>query len=195
MKLVNVMLGSLMLAAAPLAAQAEDMSYSYVDLAYVETDFDGIGPSADGFGLRGSVGFAENWLAFAEYSAQSVSNVIPGVDLDVDTIAVGFGGHYGIAENLDLVGHLGYVEVDFSASGGLDADDDGFLFDLGLRGRVGDAVELEGGARYTDLSDAGDDTSVFVGGRFHFNQTWALGAEYQSGSDTSSILAYVRASF
>jgi hypothetical protein len=189
MKIVKVMLGSLMLAAAPLAAQAEDMSYSYVDLAYVETDFDGIGPSADGFGLRGSIGFAENWLAFAEYSAQSVS------DVDVDTMAVGFGGHYGLTETLDLVGHLGYVQVDLSAPGGLEADDDGFLFDLGLRGRVGTGVELEGGARYTDLSDSGDDTSIFVGGRYHFNQTWALGAEYQSGSDTSSILAYVRASF
>ena len=66
---------------------------------------------------------------------------------------------------------------------------------LGLRGRVGDAVELEGGARYTDFSDGGDATALFVGGRFHFNETWALGAEYQDGDDTSSILAYVRASF
>jgi hypothetical protein len=188
MKLVKVILGSIVLAAAPLAALAEDMSYSYVDLAYVETDIDNA-PTADGFGLRGSIGFAENWLAFAEYSAQSVQGV------DLDTIAVGFGGHYGLAENFDLVGRLGYFEVDVSAGGGLNASDDGYLFDLGLRGRVGDAVELEGGARYTDLSDGGDDTSVFVGGRFHFNQTWALGAEYQSGDDTSSILAYVRASF
>ena len=66
---------------------------------------------------------------------------------------------------------------------------------LGLRGRVGDAVELEGGVHYTDFSDGGDDTAFYVGGRFHFNKTWALGAEYQDGSDSSSILAYVRASF
>jgi hypothetical protein len=188
MKLVKFALGTLMLALAPLAALADDMSYSYVDLAYVETDISN-GPTADGFGVRGSIGFAENWLAFAEYTAQSVQGI------DLDTIAVGFGGHYGLAENLDLVGRLGYFEVDANAGGGLNASDDGFLFDLGLRGRVGDAVELEGGARYTDLSDGGDDTSLFVGGRFHFNKTWALGAEYQSGDDTSSILAYVRASF
>ena len=53
MKFAKVMLGSLMLAAAPLAAMAEDMSYNYVDLAYVDQDIDGVGPSADGFGLRG----------------------------------------------------------------------------------------------------------------------------------------------
>lgn len=189
MKLVNVMLGSLVLAAAPLAAQAEDMSYSYVDLAYVETDFDGIGPSADGFGLRGSVGFAENWLAFAEYSATSVSGV------DIDQLAVGLGGHWGIAENVDLVGRLGYFQVELDAGGFGTADDDGFLVDVGLRGRLGDAVELEGGARYTDLSDGGDDTALVLGGRFHFNQTWALGAEFQSGDEIETILAYVRASF
>ena len=189
MKLAKVMLGSLMLAVAPLAALAEDMSYSYVDLGYAETDFDAIGPSADGFGLRGSIGFAENWLAFAEYSAQSVQGV------DIDQIAVGLGGHYNLADNLDLVGRLGYFQIELDAGGGLTADDDGYLFDLGLRGQVGDAVELEGGVRYTDLSDGGDDTAFVAGGRFHFNETWAVGAEYQSGDDISTILAYVRANF
>jgi hypothetical protein len=89
MKFAKVMLGSLMLAAAPLAAMAEDMSYNYVDLAYVDQDIDGVGPSADGFGLRGSIGFAENWLAFAEYTSTSVQGV------DIEQIAVGFGGTTG----------------------------------------------------------------------------------------------------
>ena len=188
MKLVKVMLGGLLLAAAPLAALAEDMSYSYVDLAYVDTDVDGVGPSLDGFGLRGSVGFAPNWFAFGEFAAQSVSGV------DLDTYTVGLGGLYGLAENIDLFDRLGWTKVEIS-SGPIDVDDDGYLVDGGLRGRIGDAVELEGGARYTDFSDGGDATGLFVGGRFHFNKTWALGAEYQDGDDSSSILAYVRASF
>ena len=188
MKFARVMLGSLMLAVTPLAAMAEDMSYSYVDLAYVDQDFEGVGPSADGFGLRGSVGFAENWLAFAEYSSTSVQGV------DIEQIAVGLGGHYALTEQLDLVGRVGYFEVSLDA-GALNADDDGYLLDLGLRGQVTEGVELEGGARYTDLSDGGNDTALFVGGRFHFNKTWAVGAEYQSGDDVSTLLAYVRASF
>lgn len=189
MKLAKTMIGGLLLAAAPLAAMADDMSYSFVDAAYVQTDIDGVGSSADGFGLRGSIGFAENWFAFADYSAQSVQGI------DIDFISVGIGGHYGFTESLDLVGRVGYTEVNLDAGGGLNADDNGYLVDLGLRGRVGDAVELEGGVHYTDFSDGGDDTAFYVGGRFHFNKTWALGAEYQDGSDSSSILAYVRASF
>jgi outer membrane cobalamin receptor len=107
---------------------------------------------------------------------------------------VGLGGRYGLAENLDLVGRIGWTKAEIS-SGPIDVDDDGYLIDAGLRGRVGDSVELEGGARYTDFSDGGDATGLYVGGRFHFNETWALGAEYQDGDDTSAILAYVRASF
>ncbi len=188
MKLAKVVLGGLALVAAPLAALADDMSYSFVDLAYVETEVDGVGPSLDGFTLRGSVEFATHWFAFGEYADQSVSGV------DVTSIAAGIGGHYGLADNLDLVGRLGWIRAELDA-GPFNVDDDGYLVDLGLRGRVGDAVELEGGARYTDFSDGGDATSLFVGGRFHFNDTWALGAEYQDGDDSSSILAYVRASF
>lgn len=188
MNCTKVMFGSLMLALAPLAALAEDMSYSFVDPVYVETDIDGVGPSLDGFGLRGSVGFAQNWFAFGEYSAQSVSGV------DLDTYTVGLGGHYGLADNLDLVGGIGWTKAELSA-GPIDVDDDGYLIDAGLRGRVGQAVELEGGARYTDFSDGGDATGLFVRGRFHFNRTWALGAEYQDGDDSSSLLAFVRASF
>jgi len=188
MKFAKVMLGSLMLAAAPLAAMAEDMSYNYVDLAYVDQDIDGVGPSADGFGLRGSIGFAENWLAFAEYTSTSVQGV------DIEQIAVGFGGHYGLTDQLDLVGRVGYFEINLD-SGPLSADDDGYLLDLGLRGRVTEGVEVEGGVRYTDLSEGGDDTALWVGCRFHFNKTWAVGAEYQSGDDISNLLAYVRASF
>ena len=188
MKLGKVVFGSLMLAAAPLAAMADDMSYSYVDAAYVETDIDNA-PTADGFALRGSIGFAENWFAFADYADQSVQGI------DVTSYDVGIGGHYGMTEALDVVGRVGYTKVELDAGGGGNFDDDGYLIDLGLRGRVGDAVELEGGVHYTDYTDGGDDTGLYVGGRFHFNKTWALGAEYQSGDDADSILAYVRASF
>jgi len=188
MNLVKAMFGGLMLAAAPLAALAEGMSYSYVDAAYVDTDIDGA-PSADGFGLRGSVGFAENYFVFGEYTDQSAGGA------DLTTYGVGLGGHYRIAENLDLVGRLGWIKAEIDAGFFGEADDDGYLLDFGLRGRVGAAVELEGGVRYTDFSDGGDSTGLFVGGRFHFNDTWALGAEYQDGDDTSTLLAYVRASF
>lgn len=189
MKFLKVMTGSLMLAALPLASHAEDMSYSFVDLGYVETDIDGVGPSLDGFALRGSIGFAEHYFAFAEYSSQSVSG------FDFDQTMVGLGGHYGLSDNIDLVGRAGWFKAKVSG-GGLSADDDGYLVSAGVRGKAGDKVELEGSVIYTDLGGAnGDDTAVAVGGRYYFTKNFAVGAEYQQGSDASTILAGVRFSF
>jgi hypothetical protein len=188
MKLGRVVIGSLMLASAPLAAMADDMSYSFVDAAYVETDIDALNESADGFAVRGSAGFAENWFVFADFASQSLSGA------DVDSYDVGFGGHYAVNDSLDVVGRLGYTKVELDA-GALNSDDDGYLLDLGLRGLVTEGVELEGGIHYTDFDEGGDDTGFYFGGRFHFNKTWAVGAEYRTTDDADSILAYVRASF
>ena len=189
MKSLNAMTAGLMLVALPLASHAEDMSYSFVDLGYVETDVDGGGPNLDGFGLRGSIGFAEHYFAFAEYSNQSDSG------FDVDQITVGIGGHYGLSDSLDLVGRAGWYKADVSG-GGLSADDDGYLVSAGLRGKLGESVELEGSVIYTDLGGSGgDDTAVSIGGRYFFTRNFAVGAEYQQGSDTSSILVGGRFSF
>ncbi len=187
MKIVNAMVGTLLLAAAPLAAQAEDMSYSYVDLGWLSTDIDN-GPTADGFGLRGSIGFAENFFAFAEYSNQQVSGV------DVDQYAVGLGGRFGISENVDLVGRAGYIQADAS-SGGFSIDDDGYLVSAGIRGRVADGFELEGHVIHRDFGGGSDDTSVAVGGRYFFTENFAVGAEYEMADDANTILAGVRFAF
>ena len=186
MKFMKAMSAGLMLAALPLASHADPMSYSFVDGAYVETNIDGLSGNPDGFALRGSVGFAENYFAFAEYSSQSLS----GADLDVT--AVGLGGHYGLSDNMDLVGRAGWFKVD--AGGGL--NDDGYLVSAGLRGKVADGFELEGSVIYSDLGGAnGDDTAVAVGARYFFTKNFAVNAEYQKGSDSSTVLAGMRYSF
>ena len=189
MKFLNVMTAGAMLAAMPLASHADPMNYSFVDGAYVETNIDGVSGNPDGFALRGSVGFAENYFAFAEYSKQSLSGI------DLDTTAVGLGGHYGLSDNMDLVGRAGWFRA-HGSGGGLSAGEDGYLVSAGVRGRVADSFELEGSVIYTDLGGAGgNDTAVAVGGRYFFTRNFAVGAEYQKGNDSSTILAGVRYSF
>jgi len=186
MKILKAVTASLMLAALPLASHAEGMSYSNIDLGYINTDFDGIGPSLDGFDVRGSIGFAEHYFAFAEYSTQSASG------FDYDQTAAGLGGHYGLNDTLDLVGRVGWYKVD--ASGGF--DDDGYLVSAGLRGKAGDKVELEGSVIYTDFGGSnGDQTTVAVGGRYYFTDSFALGAEYQHNDDASAYVVGVRFNF
>ncbi len=189
MKFLKAMTASLFLAALPLASHAKDMSYSYVELGWLQTDIEGVSGNPDGFGLRGSIGFAEHYFGFAEYSNQSLS----GADLDL--ITVGLGGRYGLSDNMDLVGRAGWFKVDASGPGG-SFDDDGYLVSAGVRGQVGDSVELEGSVIYTDVGGSGgDDTAVAVGGRYYFTENFALGAEYQHASDSSTILLGGRYSF
>ena len=187
MKFVNAMACSLMLAAMSTAARAEDLSYSNLDLGWLSTDLDN-GPTVDGFGLRGSVGFAENLFVFGEFSNQEVSNV------DIDQYAAGIGGHLGISENVDLVGRLGYINTEVS-SGSFSADDDGYLVSAGLRGRVVEDFELEGGVIYRDLGGNADDTAAVIGGRWFFHENFAINAEYEHSDDSGTIFAGVRFTF
>ena len=44
--------------------------------------------------MRGSFGFAENFFVFAEYATVW----LPGLNVDLDQIAVGLGGHFRISD-------------------------------------------------------------------------------------------------
>jgi opacity protein-like surface antigen len=190
MKIMKALVGSFLLAAMPLAAQAADgMSYSYVDLGYTEIDIDGA-PSGDGLGLRGSVGFADNFFAYADYATYN----FPG-SVDVDLYSVGLGGRIPLSDMVDLVGRAAYAKVDASAGGGLSANDDGYQVAAGLRAEVADGFELEGNVIYTDFGGSSDDTEVAVGGRYFFTDNFAVGAEYRTGSDADTLFAGVRFAF
>jgi hypothetical protein len=190
MKIMKALVGSFLLAAVPLAAQAEGMSYSYVDLGYTEIDIDGA-PTGDGFALRGSVGFGENFFASADYASYSFSG-----GLDADIYTVGLGGRIGVSDNVDLVGRAAYAKADVSAGGGLSADDDGYQLSAGVRGEVADGFELEGNVIYTDFGGSGgDDTELAVGGRYFFTENFAVGAEFRTGDDADTIFVGVRFAF
>ena len=187
MKIATALLGSLVLSAMPLAAQAEDMSYSFIDLGYSELNLDG-GPTGDGFGFRGSIGFAENFFGFADYLSQDFSG------LDLDLYSIGLGGRMEIAESVDLVGKAGYLKADVS-SGGLSGDESGYLVSAGVRARPASQFELEGNVIYRDFGSGSDDTAVAVAARYFFTDMFAIGAEYEMSDDQDIWFAGVRLSF
>ena len=180
------LIGGLLLAVAPLAAMADGMNYSYVEADYVDLDIDNA-PSGDGFAVRGSVGFANNWFAFADYVDASVDVI------DIENIAVGIGGHFPINDTLDVVGRVGYTESDLS-SGPFSASDDGYLLTAGVRGQMSQ-FEMEGHLVYTDLSDGGDETAFEFAGRWNFTDMFSAGVAYRIGDDANVLFAGVRLSW
>ena len=200
MKIAQAMLGGLVLAATPFLATAadNDMSYRYFQVGYMETEVDipGANETLDGFGTRGSFGFAENFFIFTEFSSQEIE--FGANKLELDQMAIGLGGHYPLTDSIDLVGRVGAVELDAELTlGGIsqDADESGYLAGAGLRAQAGDNVQLEFGVVHQDLGDNFSDTGFEVAARYHFNRNWAVALEYQDIGDFSNVFAGVRYSF
>ena len=185
------LLVALLLAVMPQAVQAGDMSYSYVDLAYVHIDLENRGTN-DGGALRGSFGIAENVLVFAEYAGFPRGNAS-----NLNLYSAGIGGHFGLTDKMHVVGRIGWAGADV---GGF--SDNGYVASLGLRGqpKENEKMELEAHVIYTDFGSAvGDETEIAVAGRYFFSERVAVGLEVRASlferDQAKTILAGVRFAF
>ena len=122
----SVVLAAL-LAAAPFAATAGELSYNYVEVGYanVDVDFDGTDIDFDGFQLRGSAAVAENVYLFGGYG--SVTNDEFGADIDFDELQLGAGYRHAISPRADFIGEVAYITQEVSAPGASDDANGGRL--------------------------------------------------------------------
>src|SRR5262245_50811534 len=183
----RALLVALLLAATPQAAQAGDMSYSYVDLAYVHLKQENSG-SNDGGSLRASIGGGENFFAFGEYTT------FPrGRATNVDFYAAGVGGHFAISDRADVVARVGWAGA--SAGG---SSDSGYVVSAGARVQPADRFELEGHVVHTSNgSRVGNNlTELAIAGRYFFTEHVAFGVEFRTSikdrDQTKMAIAGVR---
>jgi Ax21 family sulfation-dependent quorum factor len=170
-------------AALPMSAQASELSYSFVELDYVNVDGD-----ADGFGLRGAYNFGDsNFYALGSYIAVETDSF----NIDIDSYEIGAGYHYGISENTDLIAELAYVETDVN---GL-ADVDGYRLSGGFRGNLAESFEGLAKLNYIDGTDFDGDFTLTLGGQYKFNDTWGMTGEVEFADGGETYLVGVRASF
>jgi len=176
----------------PVVAQADGLSYSYLEGAYINTDIDNFDRDVDGFALRGSFEVTDNVFLFGDYSDQSTS--IFNTDYGLQQLKLGVGYAWPLDKNLDLYGKVGYVHAELDVPG-RNPDDDGYLLAVGMRGRVLDALELEGSVNYIDLNDSGDDTSLGLAARYFFMPQFAVGLEGDFGDNADTYGVNVRWNF
>lgn len=163
----------------PFSAQAAELSYSYVEADYVNLD-----SNVDGWGLRGSVAFNENFYGLAGYTN------IDAFGINVDGYEVGLGYHYGISDKTDLIGELAYQ----NASGG-GANADGYRASFGVRGQLSDKFEGILKANYIDGSNFNGNFSGTVGAQVKFNDTWGVTGEVEFANSDTAYLLGLRARF
>lgn len=173
----------------PLSALAQDLDYSYVELGYMDTELDvGSGDvGGDGLGITGSWSVSDAMFLFGSYATQDYEFGIDGSKYNL-----GAGMHWGLKPRLDLVGDLSWVKAEVETPFG-DADDDGLGLGVGLRSRMSDAIELQGGVRYVDLEES--DTFLSLGGRWYFTDVLAAGFGLDFNDDATGWTLGLRAEF
>jgi hypothetical protein len=170
---------------------AEDVSYTYVRLAYVNTEID-VGPmdvDGDGLELDGSFGFANNVFAFGTYSDLDLD-----FDIDASLLEIGAGYHHRITPKVDLVGRLGFVRADIDGSS-RDADDDGLLLSGGVRSRITDSIEGRAALNIRTTDAGANDTELDLGGDYYVTDRITVGLGLRLGSDATTWFLGGRYSF
>lgn len=189
------LLGATATLALPVAASAENFNYQYVDVAhFVEAEIDaGGGGDVDGDGiqLRGSIPVYQNIFVLAEYQSLDLDN-----NVDATRFMVGAGGHWPIANNVDVIARAGIVSYELDV-GRFDDDDTGLFVGARVRAVVAPKIEVEGGVEHlrVDVADLGNDTYLIGEGRYNFTPQWSAGVLITLGGDTSVFGAQGRFSF
>ncbi len=181
-------------AALPMSAQAAtELKYNFVELDYGRTSVDDADLDFDGFGVKGSVKVAEPVYLFGSY--QQGSDDFLGVDVDAETYQVGVGFRHALSPKADFIAELSYLnqQIDVGNFGGVDAD--GGKISGGVRGLLSDNFEGYVKANYIDGGDFDGDFTGTIGAQVMFNETWGLTGEAELGSDQTTYLIGLRASF
>jgi hypothetical protein len=157
------------IAAMALGAQtaaAEGFSYNLIEGSYSTGD---VGPTdVDGFGIKGSWALAPSIFVFG--GLQNLDAEGPGGSLD--SLNLGVGMNWALSDNADLFGGVSYERLDAGPA------ESGFGVQAGVRGRVGNNLELNASVKYADVGDFGDSFTYGVGGRWYFTPNFAVGLDY-----------------
>jgi hypothetical protein len=181
------------------AIAAEGFSYNNVEAAFIKGKIsvpldggEGLSAKGDGFQLSGSAAFGENLFGFASFGSLGLDKFkIDGVSVDaggaevkVKPLSLGVGFHWALSPNLDFVSSVSFErlkvslsEADFSESA------NGYGLGVGLRGRVGESLELTGNLKYVDIEES--DFVYGVGGRYYFTPAFAVGIDYSKYDDSN----------
>lgn len=169
--------------ATTVAAQPSDFRYTYLEGGYLRADLDSPNVNGDGLFLGGSVLVAESLILSADYDYLDFSRGI-----DVRSLELGLGVPLPVAPGLDIVLRAGYIDAELDTRFG-DFNDDGFFAGGLARWMVSPQVELNGGLKYVDLDESGDDVVFSVGGLVNVRPDLAVlaGFEFADDSDLLSI--------
>ncbi|HOZ03826.1 MAG TPA: hypothetical protein PLS60_00405 [Arenimonas sp.] len=185
-------------AALPMSAQASELSYSFVELDYVNSRAEILSSafySTEGYGLRGSYGFAENYYVSGGYTNSDFD--VSG-SLNEDTWNLGFGYHRALNDQADWIAELGYTQI--NSFGPSVLDESYYTLGFGVRGSMTDNFEGTAKLNYNNGANAyypqyDGAISAAVGLKWNINDMWGIVGEIEASEDNTDYTVGVRASF
>ena len=195
------------LAALALAGPAMAGTFSY---SYLEGGLSGEGaddPNGDiggnydrkgsGLTLHGNWAIGHVMYGFADLNGTNYEYHHLGTDeedFSAAKLGLGLGFHIPLGRKLDLVTGLSLqrlrLENDFDNTS---FNEQGYGFDAGLRGLIGERLQWTVGMQYVDYGDDFDDTSWSTGFRYYFTRQFAMGVDVGStDKDQGNILIAFR---
>jgi opacity protein-like surface antigen len=174
------------------AAIAAEPAYTFIEGGYQDVNLDKPDADGDGYTLRGSIAITPLLHLFGGYSTADLDGAAPpGGRVDYDTWELGAGLSYALTERVHFVGEASYLNAELE-NAGFRSDDDGYGLYAGLRSRFAMPIELEGGVKYVDIGDAGEDVLLKLGAHYFFTDQWAAGLSLDLGDDATAWGVNVR---
>ena len=152
-----------------------DLSYSFVELRFVDVDISG----GDGFRLGGSYELDGQWILVGALTALDFNN-----NVDSTLLEIGGGYVWDYSENFDLVSTVRLVRAEVDTPGG-DSDDSGFAFSAGARGFLAPQFEIRGSVNHLNLDNS--DTYLQLAGDYYFTDQVSAGVSLDFAGDTDSF--------
>ena len=95
----SLLIGSMLALGLSGPALAADLSYSYVEAAYVNSEIDDFDLDGDGFSLFGSVELGRNFFGFGSYADNDYNGGVGSQFLEL-----GVGAHWPLSPAWDVFG-------------------------------------------------------------------------------------------
>ena len=167
------------LLAAPAAALAEGISYTYVDARYFSTDSDALSADQHGGIISGSFALSPVLYVTGDGQFGESERVAVGTSsgrFNTISASARIGAHHALTPTLDILAEGGALYSEFKGKGafsGSSDDDIGYTAQAGLRLALVPQVEVSALYAYQNVLDS--DNSFFTADlQYHFNDHVSL---------------------
>lgn len=190
LKLFVKSIAVLLFVASSSAAMAQDVRYSWFEIAYAQQDVGRSGTTTDsilgqtvdvtakdgnGIKFRGSLGTWHNLFAFVDYSSSDIKvdaavtnsqgQFLATDEFDFTAVRGGVGLKWSLTPKTDIYGAVTYdsTDLDFGSFAGenFDVDNQDLGATVGVRSMYGEKFELRANARFSGVGDVDLTTGVW----------------------------------